>query len=266
MADKERADALLVRLGLAKSREEAKRLIMAGLVMSGTEFLSKPGEKVRTDAALAVRAPEHGYVGRGGVKLERALDVFNLSVAGLAVADIGASTGGFTDCLLQRGARLVYSIDVGYGQLAWSLRQDPRVRVMERTNFRHVDAGRFDPRPFAAVVDVSFISLSKLWDKMMEILDPRGFIVALIKPQFEAGPTRVGKGGIVRDPTVHVAVLREVVADAKKRGVVPRQLTFSPIRGGDGNIEFLAAFDRGPEPETEIDIEAVVREAHGSAK
>ncbi len=237
--DKERVDQLLVKLGLAESREEAKRFVMAGTVYWGTERVDKPGARIPSDAALVCKGDKLPYVGRGALKLERALQVFPVDLQGRIVLDVGSSTGGFTDCALQAGAALVYSVDVGYGQLAWKLRQDPRVRVMERTNFRSVDASRFDPQPDAAVMDVSFISMEKLLPKLREVLVPGAPFIGLVKPQFEAGPEKVGKGGIVRDPEVHREVLRRVFDTLGGMGFFVCGVTPSPIRGGDGNIEYL---------------------------
>lgn len=266
---KERADVLLVSRGLAETRELAKRLIMAGLVRLGDTTLDKAGEKVSVDAALSVTGPVHPYASRGGLKLQRALEVFGVSLSDRVVLDVGASTGGFTDCALQHGAALVYSVDVGYGQLAWKLRTDPRVRVMERMNFRHAEVDVFDPRPDAAVMDVSFISISKLLPKLGQILLPGSVLVSLIKPQFEAGPKAVGKGGIVRDPETHARVLEQVLTQVAAAGFAIHGLTHSPIRGGEGNIEFLlwaSAPSEGTESVsavTQVDIAATVATAHG---
>ncbi len=236
---KERIDVLLFNQGLASSREEAKRLIMAGLVYHGTEKVDKPGTKITTDAKLTVKGALHPYVSRGGLKLAKAIDAFSLSFEDKIVLDVGASTGGFTDCALQHGARFVYSLDVGYGQLAWSLRTDQRVKVIERTNFRYADPDWFDPRPQIAVMDVSFISITKLFAKLKEILIPEAMVVTLVKPQFEAGVEAVAKGGIVRDKAIHLQVIQDVVQKARDVGWQANGITFSPIRGGDGNIEFL---------------------------
>lgn len=270
---KERVDVLLVARGLASTRETAKRLIMAGLVRCGTQLVDKPGERVSVAAALSVAGPLHPYVSRGGLKLERALAVFDVSLVGRVVLDVGASTGGFTDCALQNGAALVYSVDVGYGQLAWQLRTDERVRVMERVNFRHADSSLFNPQPDAAVMDVSFISIGKLLPKLREILLPKAPLLTLVKPQFEAGPQAVGKGGIVRDPAVHEEVLRRVVNQAVSEGFAVHGLTYSPVRGGEGNIEFLlwasspmhadcAEGDEIRPDAAQLDIEGTVLAAH----
>lgn len=261
---KERLDVLLVNRGLAKSREEAKRLVMAGLVFCGTERLVKAGDKVPVEQPLTVRGPEHPYVSRGGRKLEKALRAFPVSFRDRVVVDVGASTGGFTDCALQNGARIVYAVDVGYGQIAWTLRQDPRVRVLERTNFRYVDRLIFDPQPNAAVMDVSFISILKLLPRLADVLTSAAPVLTLVKPQFEAGPHAVGKGGIVRDPEVHAKVLRNVEAGALEQGFTPLGLTHSPIAGGDGNIEFLLWLEApgGLAGSSDLCIADVVHAAH----
>ncbi len=240
MAGKIRLDVLLHQRGLFPSREAARRAVMAGLVKHGEEVLDKPGLQVKEDLQIAVDKPLHPYVGRGGLKLEKALAAFALDIGGAVVIDVGASTGGFTDCALQHGAVHVYSVDVGYGQLAWKLRADERVTVMERTNFRHVDPSVFDPKPSFAVMDVSFISAGLLFPKLVEVLRVPFTIVSLVKPQFEAGREDVGKGGIVRDRLVHERVLREHADMGEKLGLVLRGLTYSPVTGGDGNIEYLS--------------------------
>jgi len=237
---KERVDVLLVEKGLCESREKAKRAIMAGLVFSGSERIDKPGTKIDPKAPLVIKGQALRYVGRGGLKLEKALDVFHLDVCDQIVLDIGASTGGFTDCCLQNGAALVYALDVGYNQLAWKLRQDARVVVMERTNFRYSKPDDFtDGLPSFATIDVSFISLRLILSVLANILIPGGNVVALIKPQFEARREEVGKKGIVKDRTIHERVIREVVHFAKTEGFSSRHLSFSPVTGGGGNIEFL---------------------------
>jgi 23S rRNA (cytidine1920-2'-O)/16S rRNA (cytidine1409-2'-O)-methyltransferase len=238
--DKFRLDQLLVQKGLFPSREAARRAIMAGLVTRNGEVLDKAGTFVRATDEIVVHAAEHSYVSRGGLKLERALQQFDVSVQGKIVIDVGASTGGFTDCALQHGASHVYAVDVGYGQLAWKLRNHPQVTVMERTNFRHVDAARFHPRPEVAVMDVSFISTKLLIPKLVEVLVHPAEIISLVKPQFEAGRHHVGKGGIVRDPQVHVQVLYDLVSFVESLGLRCGGLDYSPISGGDGNIEYLA--------------------------
>lgn len=238
---KERLDVLLLELGYFDSREKAKAAIMAGLVFIGTERVDKAGTKVPRDAAITVKGAPHPYVSRGGLKLEKAIKQFGLNLTDAVMLDIGASTGGFTDCALQHGAAYVYAIDVGYNQLDWSLRQDKRVRVMERTNFRHMTREQMEgPAPGFASIDVSFISLKLILPALAQILQPGGETVALIKPQFEAGREQVGKSGVVRDSAVHASVLREVLTFAHGLGFKLEGLTYSPITGGEGNIEFLA--------------------------
>ncbi|GEO25775.1 TlyA family rRNA (cytidine-2'-O)-methyltransferase [Alicyclobacillus acidoterrestris] len=235
-----RLDVLLHSRGIYSSREAARRAIMAGLVKVGGVRADKPGTKVKEDVVIDVDKPLHQFVSRGGMKLQQALDDFAVDVSGCVAIDVGASTGGFTDCLLQHGASLVYAVDVGYGQLAWTLRNDPRVVVMERTNFRHVDETLFDPKPQVAVMDVSFISTKLLFPKLASISTPKADVFSLVKPQFEAGRGAVGKGGIVRDPKVHLQVLLDMLDHVTSIGWSCHGLTYSPISGGDGNIEFLA--------------------------
>ena len=233
---KERLDRLLVVRGLAESREQAQRMIMAGLVLVEDRPATKPGHKIPTDADIRVKE-RPPYVSRGGHKLAAGLDAFGVAPAGWVCADLGASTGGFTDVLLQRGAARVYAVDVGYGQLHWRLRNDPRVVVMERTNARYLESL---PEPMQLVViDASFISLRLILPAARRILAPGGQIIALIKPQFEAGRERVGKGGVVRDARVHRDVLREMVDWAAAQGYGPQGLVPSPILGPKGNREFL---------------------------
>lgn len=238
---KERLDSLLVERGYYPSREKAKAAIMAGLVWVGQERAEKAGMKVPRDAVITVKGAPHPYVSRGGLKLEKAIREFAIAMDGRIVIDIGASTGGFTDCALRHGAAMVYAVDVGYNQLDWSLRQDKRVRVMERTNFRWMTPDRLDgPLPDMAVIDVSFISLKLILPVLATMLRPGGETVALVKPQFEAGREQVGKSGVVRDPAVHRQVLQTVLASARSLGFRLAGLTYSPITGGEGNIEFLA--------------------------
>ncbi|MBW5446765.1 TlyA family rRNA (cytidine-2'-O)-methyltransferase [Cohnella sp. CFH 77786] len=270
---KERLDVLLVEQGYFESREKAKAAIMAGLVWLGSERVDKAGTKVPRDAELTVKGAPHPYVSRGGLKLEKALRAFAIDLKGAVMLDIGASTGGFTDCALQHGASMVYAIDVGYNQLDWSLRQNDRVRVMERTNFRHMTPEQLEgPVPGFASIDVSFISLKLILPPLAAMLAVNGGTVALIKPQFEAGREQVGKSGVVRDPKVHVSVLREVLAFADGIGFSLQDLTYSPITGGEGNIEFLAYWKKTGLPRGEswlagplaAMIETVVEQAHGT--
>ena len=236
-AGKKRLDVLMVEQGLADSRQQAQRLIMAGQVAVGDRVMDKPGTRVpvTTQMTLKGRLP---YVSRGGVKLAAALDAFGLDVHGWIIADVGASTGGFTDCLLQRGATRVYAIDVGYGQLAWRLQQDPRVVVMDRTNARYLE--NLAEPVHLATIDVSFISLKLILPAVLGWLGEGGQIVALVKPQFEAGRGQVGKGGVVRDPGVHQQVLENLTTWAASGGMGLIGLTRSPITGPAGNVEFLA--------------------------
>ncbi len=246
---KERLDNLLVEQGLADSQEQAQRLIMAGQVVAGDQVLDKPGRQVPASTRLSVRAGLP-YASRGGIKLASALDTFALDVNGWTVADVGASTGGFTDCLLQRGAARVYAIDVGYGQLAWKLQQDPRVVVMDRTNARNV--GSLPELVQMATIDVSFISLKSILPSVMGWLRPGGQILALIKPQFEAKRSQVDKGGVVRDPSVHQAVLEGITTWAGGQGLGLLGLIRSPITGPAGNVEFLAHWMAGGKAAVQI--------------
>jgi 23S rRNA (cytidine1920-2'-O)/16S rRNA (cytidine1409-2'-O)-methyltransferase len=239
---KERLDVLLHRRGLVESRELARRLIMAGEVKVDGQMVDKPGKRVAVDAVVELQEPPR-YVSRGGQKLEAALHAFSVDVVSLVAADIGASTGGFTDCLLQHGAAKVYAIDVGYGQLAWSLRQDHRVTVLERVNARHLSAL---PEPVhLATVDVSFISLKLVLPAIVALLVDQGQIISLIKPQFEAGRNQVGRGGVVRDRAVHRQVLIEILRWATEQGLTVCGLIPSPLRGPAGNVEFLALLLKG---------------------
>jgi 23S rRNA (cytidine1920-2'-O)/16S rRNA (cytidine1409-2'-O)-methyltransferase len=256
-----RADAALVEAGLFASREQAKAAILAGRVtLVGAGPVLKAGADVPEDAAFEVE-PGPAFVSRGGVKLAGALDAFGLDVSGVRAIDVGASTGGFTDCLLQRGAAAVTALDVGYGQLAWKLRCDERVTVLERTNIRSVDA-TLPGAPFGlAVIDVSFIGLSKVLPHVRPLLAPGGTVVALVKPQFEAGKARVGKRGVVRDADVHTDVLETVVREAEDAGFVLSGMTWSPITGPEGNIEFWMRLETCGQP-LRVDPAALVSAAH----
>jgi 23S rRNA (cytidine1920-2'-O)/16S rRNA (cytidine1409-2'-O)-methyltransferase len=268
---KERIDQLLVKNGLFETRTKAQAAIMAGVVYVEGKRIDKAGTLVQGDARCEVRGANCPYVSRGGLKLERALEVFNIDVKDRACLDVGASTGGFTDCLLQKGAKLVFAIDVGYGQIALKLRNDPRVVVVERTNARNLRAeelykglGTGDKGPgkaSLAVIDVSFISLSKIFPAIYDLLSDDGEIVALVKPQFEAGREQVEKGGIVKDPKVQAEVLENVVASGRKLKLKFRGATYSPITGADGNIELLVYFSK-PGENQELDAAKVVDEAH----
>lgn len=261
---KERLDVLLVKRGLAETREKAKTTLMAGLVLVNGQKIDKAGTMVKEDAELRVLGDALPYVSRGGLKLEKAMKTFNINMEGKFVADIGASTGGFTDCALQRGAAKVFAIDVGYGQLAWKLRSDPRVVNMERTNIRYVRPEDIGELLDFASIDVAFISLTKVLEPAKALLKDTGEIVALIKPQFEAGRGNVGKKGVVRDPEVHRSVNRAVIDYSREIGFSPVGLTFSPIKGPEGNIEYLVHLVQSSEFSalTEEKIDKIVDEAH----
>jgi 23S rRNA (cytidine1920-2'-O)/16S rRNA (cytidine1409-2'-O)-methyltransferase len=242
---RQRADQLLVERGLAESRAKAQALILAGLVFSGERKVDKAGQTLAADAALEVRGKEHPWVSRGGIKLAHALDHFGWDVAGLAALDVGSSTGGFTDVLLHKGAAKVFAVDVGTNQLAWKLRQDPRVEVHEQTNARYLSAETVAEPVDLIVCDASFIALSKVLDTALDLAGPAGRLIALIKPQFEAGRSEVGKGGVVRDPAVHERVCAEVAAWLEARGWRAEGVVPSPITGPEGNVEFLIAARKG---------------------
>ncbi len=263
---KERVDILLVEQGLAETREKAKRLVMAGLVYANEVRLEKCGEKIPSETVLSLKGKPMPYVSRGGFKLEKALQVFDVLVDGKIVIDIGASTGGFTDCALQNGAKHSYAVDVGYNQLAWKIRQDERVTVMERMNFRYSTVANFtNGLPEVATIDVSFISLRHMLPVLKNILIPNGDVIALVKPQFEAGREFVGKKGIVRDKSVHEDVLNKMIDFAIETGYSVCGLTFSPITGGDGNIEFLLHL-RLAEGIRDVKVKEIVLAAHGQLK
>jgi len=236
---KTRADQLLVARGLAESRSRAQALIMAGAVFSGERKLAKAGEMLAEDAPLEVRGKDHPWVSRGGVKLDHGLTHFGFEVTGAVALDVGSSTGGFTDVLLSRGAAKVYAVDVGTNQLAWKLRQDPRVVVNEQTNARSLDSSIIPEAVDIVVCDASFISLAKVLDAPLKLARPRARLVALIKPQFEAGREEVGKGGVVRDPAVHERVCTEAKDWVESQGLSVVGIEPSPITGPEGNIEFL---------------------------
>jgi len=267
MSKKERIDVLLVEKGFFPSREKARTAIMAGLVLVNEERCDKPGTKVEETSHIRVKGELHPYVSRGGLKLEKAIQVFDLSLEQAVVLDIGSSTGGFTDCALQNGAKQVYAIDVGYGQLDWKLRSDPRVIVMERTNFRHLTPQELKgEQPNFSTIDVSFISLRIILPVLAGFLSPGGQVVALVKPQFEAGKERVGKNGIVRDPKVHEQVLNDMISYVSDLSYLVKGLDFSPITGGEGNIEFLLHLERVEEPVFSPfgiqEVAAIVNKAH----
>ncbi|AZO95643.1 TlyA family RNA methyltransferase [Halocella sp. SP3-1] len=267
MAKKERLDVLLTERGLVSSRSQAKRSIMAGKVLVDGEVVDKAGARIKLTAKIKLKGKEYPYVSRGGLKLEKALRVFEIDTLGKEAIDIGASTGGFTDCLLQNGVKQVYAIDVGYGQLAWELRQDDRVEVIERTNFRYLTPDQLKIKVPLIVTDVSFISLRLIIPPAVQFLQEEGDIVALVKPQFEAGPDRVGKNGVVRDSKVHREVINELSSFFQGEGLALMDLNYSPITGASSkNIEFLMHLKKTREETDPIlwqrKIEKIVDTAH----
>ena len=261
-----RLDQYLVQHGLTQSRERAKALIMSGIVFVNEQKVDKAGEMIKEDAKVEVRGHDIGYVSRGGLKLEKAMQCFPLTPNGKVCMDIGASTGGFTDCMLQNGATKVYAVDVGYGQLAWSLRNDPRVICMEKTNIRYVVPEDIGCAVDFVSIDVSFISLTKVLVPVKELMAERGQIVCLIKPQFEAGREKVGKKGVVREKETHMEVVRMVMDFALSIGFGVLGLAFSPIKGPEGNIEYLLYLQKTP-TEEELnrplpDVNALVEQSH----
>ena len=258
-----RLDQRLTELGLAESREKAKATIMSGLVYVNGQKSDKPGTPVSDDARIEVRGAACPWVSRGGFKLAKALEVFEINPAGYVCIDCGASTGGFTDVLLKNGAARVYAVDVGYGQLAWSLRTDARVTVMERTNARNLTPDMFPESMDMAVMDLSFISIRLILPAVHALLKPEGECVCLIKPQFEAGRADVGKKGVVRDRAVHERVLNEMLEFFPTAGYTLTGLDYSPIRGPEGNIEYLAHLKKGEHAGIAPDIAAIVAASHG---
>lgn len=264
---KERIDILCVEQGLFDSREKAKRAIMAGIVRDDYDYIDKPGTKIPIDSHLYVKGEKLQYVSRGGLKLEKAIETFKLNLDNHLMLDIGSSTGGFTDCALQHGAKEVYALDVGTNQLVWKLRNDPRVHVLEQTNFRYATLDMFQyGQPDFATIDVSFISLKHIFPALSQILKYNTYCVALIKPQFEAGREDVGKHGIVSQPEVHQRVINEVITYAHEYGFSLQGLTYSPITGGEGNIEFLGCFLHQSNVDKPINIEEIVYKAHNHFK
>lgn len=261
---KERLDVLLVNKQLAPSREKAKAMIMEGIVFVNGVREDKAGASFPQTADIEVRGTTLKYVSRGGLKLEKAMEHFHISLEGKICMDIGASTGGFTDCMLQNGAKKVYAVDVGYGQFAWKLRQDSRVVCMEKTNIRYVTPEDIGEQLDFASVDVSFISLTKVLGPAKELLNDQGEMVCLIKPQFEAGREKVGKKGVVRDAAVHREVIERVIDFSEELGFRVKNLGFSPIKGPEGNIEYLVYLQKRSltEQEEKVDVGLVVQEAH----
>ena len=261
---KVRLDVLLVEKGLAASREKAKTMIMEGNVFINNNREDKPGSTFPEDVEIEIHGKTLQYVSRGGLKLEKAINHFDMSVQDAVCMDIGASTGGFTDCMLQNGAKKVYAVDVGYGQFAWKLRQDERVVCMEKTNIRYVTPDDIGELLDFASCDVSFISLTKVLPVAKELLRDGGEMVCLIKPQFEAGKEKVGKKGVVREKSVHEEVITNVLSFASAIGFQIRNLEYSPIRGPEGNIEYLVHLRKSEEENAEYNIKEVVDAAHGS--
>ena len=261
---KKRLDVLLVERGLATSREKAKAMIMAGEVLVDNEREDKAGSMFPEEVEIVLKGKPLPYVSRGGLKLEKAMKNFDLTLDGKVCMDVGASTGGFTDCMLQNGAVKVYSVDVGHGQLDWKLRNDPRVVCMERTNIRYVVPEDIEERPSFVSIDVSFISLTKVLLPVRNLMEENGEIAALIKPQFEAGREKVGKKGVVRDKAVHLEVVERIVSFALEHGFSVLHLSYSPIKGPEGNIEYLVHIQKSETAtkEESVDPVAVVEAAH----
>lgn len=266
---KTRLDVLLQEQGYFQSREKAKAAIMEGIVYVDGQRVDKAGTPVKEDAQIEVRQSTCPYVSRGGLKLKKAIDTFGFDLKDQVCVDMGASTGGFTDCMLREGASHVFSIDVGYGQLDYKLRVDDKVTVMEKTNIRYMDPASIDPPADFVSIDVSFISTALIFPMAAKVTKPDAKVVSLIKPQFEAGREQVGKNGIVRDPAVHREVITKVLGYAEENGLIPVGLTYSPIKGAKGNIEYLVLLQKGTQTSVRLSedtVDAVVAEAHGSLK
>lgn len=266
MSNKTRLDVLLTERGLLDSRQKAQATIMSGIVFVNGQRVDKVGTAVSNDALIEIRGTTLPYVSRGGLKLEKAMQTFPLTLTGKICADIGASTGGFTDCMLQNGAKKVYAVDVGYGQLDWKLRNDARVVCMERTNARYLTHEEIPEELDFASVDVSFISLKLIFPALYGLLREGGEIACLIKPQFEAGREKVGKKGVVRDPAVHLEVLERFLIHAKENHFTVLGITYSPIRGPEGNIEYLGFLRKSEEPDAAVDLQAIVEASHTALK
>ena len=266
MSNKTRLDVLLTERGLLDSRQKAQATIMSGIVFVNGQRVDKVGTAVANDALIEIRGTTLPYVSRGGLKLEKAMQTFPLTLTGKVCADIGASTGGFTDCMLQNGAKKVYAVDVGYGQLDWKLRNDARVVCMERTNARYLTHEEIPEELDFASVDVSFISLKLIFPALYGLLREGGEIACLIKPQFEAGREKVGKKGVVRDPAVHLEVLEHFLIHAKENHFTVLGITYSPIRGPEGNIEYLGFLRKSEEPDAAMDLQAIVEASHTALK
>lgn len=262
---KERLDILLVEKGICESREKAKTNIMAGLIFVDGQRVDKAGEKVKVDADIVFKGEKLKYVSRGGLKLEKAMNTFGINLADKVCMDIGASTGGFTDCMLQNDASKVFAVDVGYGQFAWKLRTDERVVCMEKTNIRYVTPQDIGVALDFASIDVSFISLRTIMPAVKELLGPKGEVVALIKPQFEAGRDKVGKKGVVREKSVHLEVINTIITFLLENDFNVLGLSYSPIKGPEGNREYLVYFTKDKERESSFElsqIDDIVNESH----
>ena len=266
MSNKTRLDVLLVEQGLQESRQKAQATIMAGIVYVNNQKVDKPGTAVPNDAHIEVRGKTLRYVSRGGLKLEKAMQTWPIVLEGRTCADIGSSTGGFTDCMLQNGARKVYAVDVGTNQLAWKLRTDPRVVCLEKTNARTLTAQQVPEALDFASIDVSFISLKLIFPALYPLLREGGEAACLIKPQFEAGREKVGKKGVVRDSAVHLEVLEHFLEHAKENHFAVLGITYSPIRGPEGNIEYLGYLRKSDEQDADVDLRAVVTASHETLK
>ena len=266
MKAKERLDIILTERNMFPSREKAKASIMAGLIYVDGQRVDKPGTPVDREAEITIKESLCPYVSRGGLKLEKALALYGFSLKDSVAVDIGASTGGFTDCMLKNGARKVFAIDVGYGQLDWKLRNDGRVVCMERTNARYLTHEEIPEELDFASVDVSFISLKLIFPALYGLLREGGEIACLIKPQFEAGREKVGKKGVVRDPAVHLEVLEHFLIHAKENHFTVLGITYSPIRGPEGNIEYLGFLRKSEEPDAAVDLQAIVEASHTALK
>lgn len=263
MSKKIRLDILLTEKNFLDSRQKAQAAIMSGLVFVNGQRVDKPGTAIDPESEIEVRGNTLRYVSRGGLKLEKAMAVWPIDLRGKVCMDVGASTGGFTDCMLQNGAEKVYAVDVGYGQLAWSLRSDGRVVCLERTNARYLDHDIIPEEPDFSSVDVSFISLKLILPAIARVLKDEGEVVCLVKPQFEAGKDKVGKKGVVRDPAVHREVLEHFLDHARESGFTVLDLNYSPVRGPEGNIEYLGWLRKTAWNEKTFDLDALVDASHG---
>ena len=266
MSNKTRLDVLLTQQGMAESRQKAQAIIMSGVVFVNGQRADKPGMAIANDASIEVRGHVMPYVSRGGWKLEKAMKTFPITLEGKVCADIGASTGGFTDCMLQNGAKKVYAVDVGYEQLDWRLRNDPRVVCMERTNARYLTREQIPDELEFASIDVSFISLSLIFPALYQLLSKHGEIACLIKPQFEAGREKVGKKGVVRDKAVHLEVLEHFLEHARANNFTVLGITYSPIRGPEGNIEYLGYLKKDAGEDAEVNLADIVEQSHSVLK